>query len=569
MLIAASVLLALVFASCIFWVIAWISAWRFFRSSPVNTSFAPPVSILKPVRGVDKNAYDNFVTFCEQHYQQFEIRFGVSDPDDPAIGIIQRLQANFPQCAIHLHIAPEIGANDKSSVLHELAQRAVNPILVISDSDIRVTPQYLSAVVAPLEDPSIGLVTCLYRTRPEPRIAAILHAIYLDTSFLPCAIIGSRRRDAIYGFGATLALRKADLERIGGYRAIADYIADDFQLGAHLASLGLQLKLSRHVVSHMVYGSSLPEQLQRELRWARSLRTSTPWGYRGLVVIFTTPLSIALLIVNPMLGLAALPIAMLVRGMFGWWILGKLNQHRLRRHLVWLPVRDCLWFMIWIGGLAGRRIIWRGRTMNMNKDGRVAPAPPTLLQTVIRPVDAWLRRRQGIFEFTHDSRCMLRLSRSSADRDIRLSDGTQVQAGDPILDIHFWNEQIPKMNGSMLKWATSARRQMELSMAQLAEYVESEKSLHNIQIVRARAALVPRRGVGQLQRIAGSLRFEMHDPNRGLLQRGHDFMENFLLWGLLRAFNAGGLRKNQFIRERHELWISRETLIRNYTDKVH
>lgn len=566
MTILAIILSVFILASWSFWITALICARLFFNYKAQISNSPQPVSILKPVRGVDSQAYENFATYCRQNYPKYEILFGVSDPEDPAIDVIKKLQRNFPECKISLHLCPRIGMNDKSSILHELADRAQYPILAASDSDIRVTPDYLAQITAPLQDEKVGLVTCLYRSEVLGKFPAKLEALYLNSYFAPAAIVGAHTPGTIFGFGAAMAMRKRDLDQIGGYAAIVDYVSDDYHLAAKLASLGLKIKLSEYIVTNEVSADSIRDQLLRELRWSRMIRTSNPWGYRSLLLTFSTPLSLLLVAIAGAApwSLAVLGFSLLFRWTVAWSFLTMFRARRADLYL--LPLRDCIQAMVWAVGLFGQHIFWRGRVMNIRPDGRAAPARPALLSRLWMQIDAYLRKKQGVHEFSNDPTCLLRYSVIKAERDLELIDGTAIRQGEEILDLHFWNEHFSKLTtqGRQLISAPAMRQQMTLSLEQLASFLESEPSLAHIRAIHGRTVMVPRRGLPQFRRIVEFFHFEIHDPHRTLLKKIHDFFEDFHILGLMLAFNPWHWRNKPFHRQRHEVWISRSTLMTNY-----
>lgn len=368
----------LIVASWIYWIVAWWMVRDFFRTQPKFAPLhLPPVSILKPCRGLDVEAYENFVSFCRQDYPEFELLFGVSNASDPVVAVVHRLQRDFPQLRIRLFVAPTIGANLKVSILHCLAAQAQYDTLVISDSDIRVKPDYLRRVVAPLCDPSTGLVTCTYRGELPITFTARLEALHMGVTFLPSVIVARGFLNMRFALGATVALRRSDLARLGGFAALADYLADDYQLGARMAALGLRNRLSDVIVVIVLGATTFQEQWQREVRWARTNRVCRPWEYPGLVLTFSTPLSLVLLLVSGFAPASwwALTGSLLVRWVVAWLVTGETENESLRRWLIWLPLRDLLSAFVWCVGAVGKQVHWRGKTYLLQSDGRMVPAP--------------------------------------------------------------------------------------------------------------------------------------------------------------------------------------------------
>ena len=364
-------------ASWVYWLVALWSVRAFFKAPrEPDSSFAPPVSVLKPVRGLDEGAYENFASFCEQDYGDFEIIFGVADPQDPAVPVIRKLQSDYPDLDIRLVVGETFGSNRKASLLHHLAQAARNPILVVSDSDMRVRPHYLKRVVAPLADDGVGLVTCTYRGDHALSIPAKLEALYMGVTFLPSALVAGRFLGLPFALGASVALRKADLERMGGFAAIADYLADDYQLGARMYGLGLKVRLSDYIMDSVIGSTTFREEWDREVRWARCNRVSRPLEYPGILLLYTTPLAAALALLSGFAPAAkeALWISLLLRWFVAYSISGVTQDKTSRQCLPLLPVRDFLSFLVWLAGAVGRRIEWRGESFLLDGDGRMRPA---------------------------------------------------------------------------------------------------------------------------------------------------------------------------------------------------
>jgi ceramide glucosyltransferase len=297
----------------------------------------------------------------------------VADPADPVIPIVERLQQNFPQHSIRLFVVEASGSNRKASVLHHLAGQARHEVLVVSDSDMRVTPDYLRRVVAPLADEHIGLVTCPYRGEAPFNLTAGLEALYLGSTFLPSVIVARRFLDMRFALGATMVLRRSDLARFGGFAAIADYLADDYQIGARVASLGLRVHLSDYVVAYIMGATTFRGQWNREVRWLRCSRVSRPLEYPGILLTFSTPLAVTLALATGFAssGWLVLTVSVLVRWLVAWLVAGYSGDQATRRWLIWLPVRDVLSAVVWCVGGVGRRIVWRDEEFTLEPNGRM------------------------------------------------------------------------------------------------------------------------------------------------------------------------------------------------------
>jgi ceramide glucosyltransferase len=578
-----SLLLFLTVASWLYWVFAWWHVRTFFRAQPeLNRSFMPPVSVLKPVKGLDAQAYQNFVSFCQQDYPDFELLFGVSSPVDPAISVVRRLQQDFPQRHIRLVVCPNIGMNRKVSILHALTAQARCETLVISDSDMRVTPDYLRRVVAPLADERTGLVTCLYRGESALNLTARLEALHMGVTFLPSVIVARKYLAMRFALGATMALRQSDLARIGGFTAVADCLADDYQTGARIASLGLRVHLSDYVVASVLGATTFRDQWDREIRWIRCARVSRPWEYPALLLTFSTPLAATLTLVTGFQpsGWQALGVSVLLRWLIAWQITGYTGDRESRRWLAWLPVRDMLSAAVWCVGMVGRRVTWRGETFIVYPDGRMQSlsCPGTLsvtkdrfgfLRGAVRGLDTLLRRCLRIYEFTQEEECLLRIAIGRSDADVVLSDGTCVHRGEPIGELHFWNERIPPMpgEGPDLAWAFAFQRRLVRSLAALADEVESDSRFRDVKAFRGVTSFGSQDGRGQVARLVEQWGFELVDRKRpiGILGRFISFWENLYTWGIIWTFNPASLQGKSLRRLRREqLWISRKELVHRY-----
>src|SRR5229473_1425778 len=236
------------------------------------TSFVP-VSILKPLKGTDPEMYESLRSHCLQDYPEYEILFGIKDANDPAAEIVTRLKAEFPQRFIRLVVCPEnFGANTKVSNLAQMLPSARYEFLLVNDSDIRVETDYLRRIMAPLGDPKVGMVTCLYRGVPAGTLGSRLESMGISSDFSAGVLVARQVEGGIrFGLGSTLAFRRHDLDAIGGFQAFVDYLADDYEIGRRMAARGLEVKLSETVVETFVPPYSVREFLLHQLRWARAV----------------------------------------------------------------------------------------------------------------------------------------------------------------------------------------------------------------------------------------------------------------------------------------------------------
>ncbi|HKM91617.1 MAG TPA: bacteriohopanetetrol glucosamine biosynthesis glycosyltransferase HpnI [Candidatus Acidoferrales bacterium] len=373
-------ILALALAPFAFYLLSIWSAVSFFRRpEPGGPPYTPPASILKPCRGLDREAFENFASFCRQNYPQYEILFAVADPADPAVPVIERLMREFPAVPIRLiRSVPGVGANNKVNKLIRLAAEARYDLLVINDSDVRVTPDYLRRVAAPFRDPQVGASTAMYRAEtnvPRGGIGAELEAVGITSEFQAGVLTAWRLEGVKFALGATMACTRKALEAIGGFEALADYHSDDYELGSRIAAHGYRVALLRDPVT-IVYGrQSLREFAVHQLRWALTTRFARPGGHFGLVLTFGLPWSVLAAAVAPTRWVAAAYLgAYLVLRLAAAWTVGVwgLGDRLLRRRLWLVPLRDATGFLTWIAGYFFTRINWRGSGFRV-VEGKLVP----------------------------------------------------------------------------------------------------------------------------------------------------------------------------------------------------
>ena len=335
----------------------------------------PPVSILKPLKGADPEMYDSFRSHCLQDYPEYEIVFGVSDPNDPAIETVKQLQREFPGRRIMLVICPKIlGANVKVSNLVQMLTEARHDYLIVNDSDIRVPHDYLRRVTAPLADSLVGMVTCLYRGIAGATLGSRLESLGISTDFCAGVLAARQLEGGIrFGLGSTLAFRRAELGKIGGFASFVDYLADDYELGKRIAGLGLKVDLSEVVVETHLPSYSLRDFSAHQIRWARGVRDARPGGYLGLV--FTFGLMWASLALAASRGAlwawTALAITLFLRLAVALTVGRSVLQDRNVLKNAWLiPLRDLFAVEVWIVSLAGHTVTWRGDRFRL-RNGRL------------------------------------------------------------------------------------------------------------------------------------------------------------------------------------------------------
>ena len=366
-------------SSCAYYLLCLWSASSFLREQrAVATSDAvalPPVSILKPLKGVDPEIYECFRSHCRQNYPAYEIIFGVSDPNDPAVASVHQLQREFPERAIRLMVCTEkLGANVKVSNLEQMQREARYDYLIVNDSDIRVEPDYLRRVLRPFAEKQVGMVTCLYRGVAAPTLGSRVEALGISTDFCAGVLAARQLEGGIrFGLGSTLVFRKSDLERIGGFQSIVDSLADDYELGRRISGLGLQVRLSEVVVETHLPSYDFRGFISHQLRWARGVRDSRARGYFGLVVTFGLMWGLLLVLAThaarwswAVFGAVALLRAVLaiVVGR------GVLQDPQLLRNLWLLPLRDSIAVGVWLASFAGHTVTWRGDRFTL-KNGKL------------------------------------------------------------------------------------------------------------------------------------------------------------------------------------------------------
>jgi ceramide glucosyltransferase len=318
-----------------------------------------PASILKPVRGSE--GLREAVASHLKIEGEYELLCGIGAQDDAAVAVLRA----FPR--VRIVKSTTRTPNRKAAVLIDLAREARFPVLVVNDADIRVEPDYLARVTAPLSDPSVGLVTCLYR--PEgSTFAARFEGLGVSTDFAPSTLVARLVGVDEFAMGSTLALRRADLERIGGFESVADYLADDYQLGHRIHVLGLKCVLSEAVVSTHL-GGTWPAVWRHQLRWSRTIRVSKFAGYLGLPVTFATLWAVVAASAGDW-GIAAalLAVRMAMALTAGWMVLRSEDVLRL-----WflIPTRDLFAAVVWAVGLFGRTVEWRGVRLRLDREGRI------------------------------------------------------------------------------------------------------------------------------------------------------------------------------------------------------
>ncbi|HKF21751.1 MAG TPA: bacteriohopanetetrol glucosamine biosynthesis glycosyltransferase HpnI [Candidatus Angelobacter sp.] len=340
--------------------------------------FTPPVSILKPLRGVDPQMYESFRSHCVQDYPEYEIIFGVSEADDPAVEAVEQLMREFPSCPIQLVVCPEIlGNNRKTSNLVQMLPQARYDHLLINDSDIYVTPDYLQRVMAPFAGAQVGMVTCPYRGIAAGTLGSKLESIGISTDFIAGVLTARQIEGGIhFALGSTLAISRTALNGIGGLRPLVNYLADDFELGYRVSQSGAEVVLADVVVETHLPAYSFREFFQHQMRWARSTRDSRRMGYLGLLLTFGLPWAMiaVVLAAGTWWSWTVLAAAALLRAAVALEVgLGVVHDRAVWRHLWLLPLRDLVAFWVWFASFADHTVHWRGDIFIL-EDGKIRPA---------------------------------------------------------------------------------------------------------------------------------------------------------------------------------------------------
>jgi ceramide glucosyltransferase len=377
------VFLAIAAVPFVYYGIALFSSIRFFRrrspGKPSEQQFAPPVSNLKPIRGLDPDAYENLASFCRQDYPVYEIVFCVGDTEDPALPVIEKLIADFPQRPIRVLFGSGRSAtNDKVAKLARLVAEARYEIVVMSDSDVRVPPDYLRTVVAPLADPKVGAVTCFYVHSHETTVVQDLQSIGMMSDFYAGILVAWQLDGVKFALGPTIATSRARLAGFGGYSAIENRPGDDLLVGRLIADQGYQVDLLPYSVTTVADYQSLGDLFHKRLRWIVVMRHMRPWGHFGLIFTHGLPWCVAAAAIT-----ASLPIT---AGYFGTylllrtamtWVIGAygLKQSLPFKKMALIPLWDAMAFAIWVISFGRKSVRWRDNDYYI-RDGILVPLVP-------------------------------------------------------------------------------------------------------------------------------------------------------------------------------------------------
>lgn len=355
-------------AAAAYQLLAWLGALAFLGRRQKTPTSLPAVSVLKPVHGLDPHFCDALRSHALQDYPAFEVLFGLGHPADPARPDIERFISEFTRIPMRLIISPRRAPNGKVAVLAALAAEARHPVLVVNDSDIAVPPDYLRRIVGPLEDPAVGMVTCLYRGQGQGW-AARFEALGIATDFACGVLVARLLGVSEFAMGSTMVFRAADLARIGGFESVAEYLADDYQLGSRIRRLGLKVVLAPVVVTTYLPEHRWRETWRHQVRWARTIRVCRPGGYLGMPLTMATLWALLLAGCGHFRAAAALLALRLLAGLTTAFCV--LRARLKLADVLLVPLRDLWGVAVWAAGLWGHCVIWRDQRLRITGDGRI------------------------------------------------------------------------------------------------------------------------------------------------------------------------------------------------------
>lgn len=364
----------------VYYILVLFSSWRFFRPRPTakrgSQVFTPPVSILKPVRGSDADAYENFASFCKQDYPEYEIVFCVGSPDDEIVPVLEKLKRDFPHVPIRVLFGSlRIATNDKVAKLARLSDEARYEYLAISDSDVRVRPDYLRNLIAPLADPKIGAVTCLYVSTGEKTFIDKLQSVGMISDFYPGLFVARELEGVKFALGPSIATTRTHLNQFGGYDKIKNQPADDLLVGRLIAEEGYQVELSSYTIQTVADYQSLREFVHKRMRWLVVMRHMRPKGHFGLLFTQALPWLLVALAARPAWTTALrLFTAYLAFRLATVWLVGIRGLRRpLWKVMPLVVVWDALAFCLWLASFGRNTVRWRGGDYYI-RDGNLIPA---------------------------------------------------------------------------------------------------------------------------------------------------------------------------------------------------
>jgi len=374
----------------VYYLLAIYSSLSFFRQSRrsdrVTANFTPPVSIFKPVRGLDHEALENFASFCAQDYPEYEVIFCTTDENDPAVPVIQRLIREFPNKKIRLVFsAGHTAINDKVAKLAVMMDQAIYDYFVINDSDVRVTPDYLRTVVAPLEDPKVGGATCFYVSVDDKTIAEKIQSIGMLSDFYAGLLVSWKIDGVHFALGPTMVTTRDRVESFGGFRVLENRAGDDLLFGRLIAQQGLEMKLLPYAVQTVPDYDGLGGLLAKRTRWMTVMRQMRPWGHFGLLLTWGLPWSILAVSLQPTARVATLFLGfyLICRSLLAWAIgVYGLGQNEVWRTLYLIPLWDAMAFWIWLVSFTRKSILWR-RVEHALEEGHLTPQQSASVSGVV------------------------------------------------------------------------------------------------------------------------------------------------------------------------------------------
>lgn len=373
-------------SSTIFLILVLIAVVRFTRQADKYRQSAlrapieslPPVTIFKPVHGMEERLEENIESFFKQDYPEYEVIIGARSSDDPAIVLAETLRQRYRRVKSRIVLSgPPQWPNAKVFTLEKMIRLSGNEYFIISDSDVRVGPDFLRNVIPPLFDRKLGLVSCLYRGDPSKDFWSVLEALGMSVEMPSGVVVADMLEGIRFALGPAVALRRDALEAIGGIESTAGYYSDDYVLGNKIWAAGYKVIFSHYIIHHVLTRRSFVRTLGDQLRWMKSTRHSRPWGHIGSGLTFSMPFGIlgflsALWLGRPGLGLALLAFSYLNRvtqSIFvGWWLLKDSRALRL----CWLyPLRDLQGFLVWAASFMSHNFYWRGEMYRFTDEGRI------------------------------------------------------------------------------------------------------------------------------------------------------------------------------------------------------
>ena len=373
MVILTTALAVLLTGSLVYCVLIVIATRRFLSTTLPYPGNKPPISVLKPLCGQDDGLEENLRSFMTQDYPEYEVLFGVHRPDDPAVAVAEKIISEFSgRISARLVITGESPIpNAKAFSLNRMVREAHYDVLVMSDSDVRVTPTLLSHLAQEFQDDHVGLISCPYRAVPGKSLWSRLEAIGMNTELLGGVMVARMIEGMRFALGCTVAVRRGVLEEMGGFGYLQEFLAEDFVIGQRAAELGHGVLFSSYVIEHRIGSQNMMPNLGHRMRWARSTRRSRPLGYWGQIFTYPLPLALLLCAANP----AAWPVlflTMILRGAAALATARDIVHDPVTQKEWWLlPIQDVIGFFVWISGFVGDKIIWRNRKCTVLRDGRL------------------------------------------------------------------------------------------------------------------------------------------------------------------------------------------------------